>query len=104
MENTVKKCTMCERLLTLDHFKKVNFSADGHAAHCKDCGKKKRIAKVEARCEDGEIVKDVRISCNPELAKFHARELMEELWSRGYAGKLRITREVDLEKLFNNRS
>lgn len=60
MENKAKKCTMCGRVLTLDHFKKVGVAKDGHASHCKDCAKKKRREKLENKVEDGAIIRDVK--------------------------------------------
>lgn len=35
-------------------------------------------------------------STNSELAKFAPRELIEELKSRGYKGKLYVTRTIEL--------
>lgn len=94
MENKAKKCTMCGRVLTLDHFKRVGFAEDGHASHCKDCAKKKRREKLENKTEEGTIVREVKGGGNPELAKFSNRDLLEEIKFRGYKGKLQIVREV----------
>ena len=60
MENKAKKCTMCGRVLTLDHFKRVGLAEDGHASHCKDCAKKKRREKLENKTEEGTIVREVK--------------------------------------------
>lgn len=95
MENKVKKCTMCGRMLTLDRFKRVSHAKDGHASHCKDCANVKRREKLENKVEDGAIIRDVKGGGgNPELAKFNNRELLEEIRFRGYKGKLQIVREV----------
>lgn len=94
MENNVKKCTMCGRVLTLDHFKSVGFAEDGYASHCKDCAKKKRREKLENKTEEGAIVRDVKGGGNPELARFSNREIIEEIRYRGYKGTLQIVREI----------
>lgn len=60
MENKVKKCTMCGRMLTLDRFKRVSHAKDGHASHCKDCANVKRREKLENKVEDGAIIRDVK--------------------------------------------
>lgn len=60
MENKAKKCTMCGRVLSLDHFKRVGFAEDGHASHCKDCAKKKRREKLENKTEEGTIVREAK--------------------------------------------
>lgn len=90
MENQAKKCNECGKLLTLDHFRIVRLAADGHANICKACAKTRRRMKRDgfsAMSSGG---------ANPELAKFTPRELIEELRSRGYSGKLTITREIQV--------
>ena len=96
MDNKAKTCTMCGRTLTLDNFKKVSFAEDGHAHHCKDCARKKRLDKIESCNNEGEIVKDCKGGGNPELAKFKNYELLNEIKYRGYRGKLQIVREVEI--------
>lgn len=90
MENQSKTCKECGRLLTLDHFRLTPLSADGHANICKDCAKQKRQQKKD------EFALMPSGGGNPELAKFTPRELIEELRSRGYSGKLTITREIQV--------
>lgn len=90
MENQAKTCKECGRLLALDHFRLTPLSADGHANICKDCAKQKRQQKKD------EFVLMPSGGGNPELAKFTPRELIEELRSRGYSGKLTITREIQV--------
>lgn len=83
---------MCGRMLTLDNFKRVSFSRDGYAHHCKDCARK----KAREKNKEGEIVKDCKGGENPELAKFKNYELLQELKERGYRGKLQIVREIEI--------
>lgn len=42
------------------------------------------------------VFKETTGSTNSELAKFAPRELIEELKSRGYKGKLYVTRTIEL--------
>lgn len=90
MENHAKTCKECGKLLTLDHFRLTKLSADGHANICKECAKQKRQQKK------GEFVPTPSGGGNPDLAKFNPRELIEELRSRGFSGKLTITREINV--------
>lgn len=94
MENQAKTCKECGRLLTLDHFRLTPLSADGHANICKDCAKQKRQQKRQQKKDEFALMPSG--GGNPELAKFTPRELIEELRSRGYSGKLTITREIQV--------
>ena len=47
MCNIAKQCTACGRTLSLDNFRVVPLSPDGHAHICKECGKKRRDEKKE---------------------------------------------------------
>lgn len=88
MCNIAKQCTACGRTLTLDNFRVVPLSPDGHAHICKECGKKRRAEKKE-----GNMIKG---GGNPALADFTPRELIEELRARGYKGTLEFTKTITL--------
>lgn len=88
--NQAKTCKECGKLLTLDHFRLTPLSADGHANICKECAKRKRQQKKD------EFVPTPSGGGNPALKDFTPRELIEELRSRGYSGKLTITREINV--------
>lgn len=88
MCNIAKQCTACGRTLTLDNFRVVPLSPDGHAHICKECGKKRREEKKEDNMIKG--------GGNPKLADITPRELIEELKYRGYTGTLTIVREIKL--------
>lgn len=82
-------CKECGKLLTLDHFRLTQLSADGHANICKECARERRRQKKDK-------FTPTPSGGNAELAKFTPRELIEELRSRGYSGKLTITREINV--------
>ena len=88
--NQAKTCKECGKLLTLDHFRLTPLSADGHANICKECAKRKRQQKRD------EFIPTPSGGVNLALKDFTPRELIEELRSRGYSGKLTITREINV--------
>ena len=71
-----KKCVDCGRVLPITAFQEHARSKDGHMASCKDC--RRRMAHGKAT------------TLNP-LAKFTGRQLMDELFERGYRGTLEYT-------------
>lgn len=79
-----KVCKVCGQELPLSEFKKSPFATNGIAT-CKKCVNKKT-----------KLFKKTTGSTNSELAKFTPRELIEELKSRGYKGKLYVTRTIEL--------
>lgn len=97
MENQAKTCKQCGRLLTLDHYRKVRLSDDGHAHICKECAAIARKARKEdtANSQDGHPVYSNR-GGDPRLADFKPFELIAELRARGYSGTLKVTREINV--------
>ena len=81
MENNAKKCIVCGNTYTLDHFRRTPLAPDGYAKTCKECATVKRQQGLNG-------------DRNPELMKYQVRELIDELRARGYAGTLKIPREV----------
>lgn len=87
MENQeikTKKCSKCGRELPLNEFYLNRAAADGLQAWCKECQKE--------RIRGHKINKD----CNPELAQFTLRQLIEELKKRGYSGEIQYVQKIKL--------
>lgn len=82
-----KVCKVCGQELPLSEFKKSPFTTNGIAT-CKKC--------VGEKIKKTNYLKKTTGSTNNELAKFTPRELIEELKSRGYKGKLYVTRTIEL--------
>lgn len=82
-----KVCKVCGQELPLSEFRKSPFSTNGIAT-CKKC--------VSEKTEKTKLFKRITSSTNSELAKFTPKELIEELKSRGYKGKLYVTRTIEL--------
>lgn len=82
-----KVCKVCGQELPLSEFIKSPFTTNGIAICNKCIGDK--IKKIK-------LFKETTGSTNSELAKFTPRELIEELKSRGYKGKLYVTRTIEL--------
>lgn len=82
-----KVCKVCGKELPLSEFRKSLLVPNGIAT-CKKC--------VNERIKKTKLFKETTGSTNTELAKFTPRELIEELKSRGYKGKLYVTRTIEL--------
>lgn len=82
-----KVCKVCGKELPLSEFRKSLLVPNGIAT-CKKC--------VNEKIKKTKLFKETTGSTNTELAKFTPRELIEELKSRGYKGKLYVTRTIEL--------
>lgn len=86
-----KVCKVCGQELPLSEFRKSPFTTNGIAT-CNKCVSDK-IKKTKLFKENN---KSLSGSTNTELTKFTPRELIAELKSRGYKGKLYVTRTIEL--------
>lgn len=87
MENQeikTKKCPKCGRVLPLSEFHLRQAAADGLQAWCKECQKERRGGH--------KMNKD----CNPDLAQFTPRQLIQELKNRGYTGEIQYVQKIKL--------
>lgn len=75
-----KVCKGCGRELPLESFQLNNKAADGRMTECVDCRRRRRNQNVQS----------------DPLAKFTARDLMKELFKRGYEGTLQY---VEVHKI-----
>lgn len=82
-----KVCKVCGQELPLSEFRRLPFTTNCIAT-CKKC--------VSEKMKKTKLFKETTGSTNTELAKFTPRELIEELKSRGYKGKLYVTRTIEL--------
>ena len=87
MENQeikTKKCSKCGRELPLNEFYLNRATFDGLQTWCKECQKERDRSKRINR------------NCNPELAQFTLRQLIEELKNRGYTGEIQYVQKIKL--------
>lgn len=99
-----KICTKCGRELPREMFFKSTNSKDGLQSHCKDC--KRAYASEYNKRKKSKQIDELNshllpIYTNPELAKFHPRELMIELKARGsrWEYMLEPQRKIMFDKL-----
>lgn len=87
---TTKHCTKCGRDLPTSSFCRKSNSKDGLQTWCKECQANARLSNITS----------VRIikQDNP-LSAYTPRELMQELYARGYKGSLTYTKVIDISKL-----
>lgn len=102
-ENVTKVCSKCGRELPISNFSKNKKSKDGHHSYCKDCHKEynREYNREKPRKAIENTHKMLPVYSNPELAKFHPRELMAELKARGFRWEymLEPQRKIMFEKV-----
>lgn len=84
LEVRTKKCSKCGRELPSSEFYVKNSAADGLQAWCKECQKE----RVRTNYTNNH--------CNPDLAQFTPRQLIEELKNRGYTAELQYVQKIKL--------
>lgn len=84
-----KVCKVCGVELPISEFKKTPMSPNGIST-CNKCCARKSTESKQSRKDS------VSKGGNSELSRFTARELIEELRSRRYKGKLYFTKEITI--------
>ena len=82
-----KVCKVCGQELPLSEFRKSPFATNGIAT-CNKC--------ISDKIKKTKLFNRTKSNSNSKLAKFTPRELIGELKSRGYKGKLYVTRTIEL--------
>lgn len=82
-----KVCKVCGQELPLSEFRNSPFTVNGIAT-CNKC--------VSDKIKKTKLFNRTKSDSDNELAKFTPRELIGELRSRGYKGKLYVTRTIEL--------
>ena len=97
MEGT-KVCKICGKEKEIKYFAKTGL---GVLSICAECMAKKRAEGREKRLNDKKMIKDAATARSARLTEFTPRELMTELYRRGYVGKLSYTEthEIDISNL-----
>ena len=87
MENQeikTKRCSKCGRELPFSEFYLNRSAADGLQSQCKEW-QKERVRALHTNKY-----------CNPDLAQFTPRQLIEELKKRGYSGEIQYVQKIKL--------
>lgn len=92
-----KVCSICGKELPLSNFYPHKNSKDGYTSMCKCCHKERAQAQ---RAEKKRLV-EIAKKGGKQLSDYTPRELMEELYRRGYRGTLEFVevKRIDLSKL-----
>ena len=99
-----KICVCCGKVLPIESFGRNRQSSDGRMVTCKECTNKRYrenykkrkgivtpTASASTATTKSKLDDDGR---NPDLAKFHARELIAELKARHYTGTIYYTQKT----------
>lgn len=99
-----KICVCCGKVLPIESFGRNRQSSDGRMVTCKDCTNKryrenykKRKGIVTPAASSATATAKSKLDDdgrNPDLAKFHARELIAELKARNYTGTIYYTQKT----------
>lgn len=99
-----KICVCCGKVLPIESFGRNRQSSDGRMVTCKECTNKryrenykKRKSIVTPTTPSSAAATKPKLDDdgrNPDLAKFHARELIAELKARNYTGTIYYTQKT----------
>ena len=99
-----KICVCCGKSLPIENFGRNRQTSDGHMVTCKECTNKryrenykKRKSVVTPTASSSVATSKPTLDDsgrNPELSKFHARELIAELKARNYTGTIYYTQKT----------
>jgi hypothetical protein len=99
-----KICVCCGKVLPIENFGRNRQSSDGRMVTCKECTNKryrenykKRKGIVTQTAPPSTTTTKTKLDDdgrNPDLAKFHARELIAELKARNYTGTIYYTQKT----------
>lgn len=99
-----KICVCCGKVLPIESFGRNRQSSDGRMVTCKECTNKryrenykKRKSTVTPTAPSPTATTKTKLDDdgrNPDLAKFHARELIAELKARNYTGTIYYTQKT----------
>lgn len=99
-----KICVCCGKVLPIENFGRNRQSSDGRMVTCKECTNKryrenykKRKGIVTPPASSSSATTKTKLDDdgrNPDLAKFHSRELIAELKARNYTGTIYYTQKT----------
>lgn len=97
-----KVCKHCGKELPLSSFGLDKSKKDGHKDWCRECTNERQrenMRKLRERTKQAKLIREVPTEGNPALKDFTPRQLMLELYMRGYRGSLTFTKSIDISKL-----
>lgn len=97
-EKATKVCTKCGKEKPISEFGLNIKMADGHKSECKECAADyaREYYHRRRRGEDTSTSHLNKVYFNPELAKFHPKNLIAELRARGYSGEFKYTQTIKI--------
>ena len=101
MEEKTKVCKKCGRELPLSEFPKNRHSKDGYLNTCKTCRTSYEKSYRHTVLEKARLYDEITGNRGGGLSAYSPRQLMQELYSRGYRGTLTYTetKTINLETI-----